>query len=237
MPPTPSLQYVAPLLAHRRRRLRRTRWLWRTGILLLGLGLLLGGGWVLHGLAPRAIPPPAAVGPAMVPAPPTSAPVPRVRSIDSPWEPPGVRAAGAPPPHPCQPLAPTHAPCPPDASGESEVPQPSWSAPPPARPPGALAGPPPPERPMRVDPPAPRRAAAACGSSPCPAVPAAHRPPPVPARLTTDRRPTLRAAGPRPSGPPLPPQRPASVYSLPGLGEPERLLVGPTEPEPLLHSP
>jgi hypothetical protein len=220
MPPTPSLQYVAPLLAHRRRRYRRTRWLRRSGLLLLGLGLLLGGGWVLHGLVLRATPPPVAVGRTMAP----------------PWEPPDLRAAGALASRADQPLAPEHATCPPDTCGEAEAPLAAWSAPP-ARPPGALAGLPSPGQPVRVDSLAPRRTAAACGTSPCPTVPAAHRPPPVPARLTTDRRPTLRAAGPRPPVLPSPPQRPAPVYSLPGLGEPERLLVGSTEPEPLLHSP
>ena len=103
---------------------------------------------------------------------------------------------------------------------------------------GALATPPPSVRPVRATPPAPPVAAASCGTSSCPAAPAGRRPPPVPARLIAGRRlPALRPAGLRQPGPPVPPQGLAAAYGPPSLGEPERLLVSPPEPAPLLLGP
>ena len=253
MHPTPSLHYIVPLLAQRRRRHRRVRRLWGTG-LLLGLGLLLGGGWVIRGLVPKATPPPAVVAPAVVPASPDGTTAPRVRSVAPPGEPPGLLAAGPRPSRACQTLSPGRAVCPPGVGGDVEEPPPLWAVTPPARPPGvpaltgqepgtlarprALANPTPSVRPVRATPPAPPVAAASCGTSSCPAAPAGRRPPPVPARLSAGRRlPALRPAGLRQPVPPVPPQGLAAAYGPPSLGEPERLLVSPPEPAPLLLGP
>jgi len=47
MRPSPSLAYVSTLLDQRRRRHHRVRRLWYAGLCLLGLGLLLGGWWMI----------------------------------------------------------------------------------------------------------------------------------------------------------------------------------------------
>ena len=168
--------------------------------------------------------------------------------------PPLLLASGVPLPHACDTRPPWQAPCPSGTGLAAASPTLRWPAPAPAHMPqalvlagqepgalarpGALANPTPPLRPVRATPPAPPVAAASCGTSSCPAAPAGRRPPPVPARLTAGRRlPALRPAGLRQPVPPVPPQGLAATYSPPSLGEPERLLVSPAEPAPLLLGP
>ena len=68
MRPAPSLHAVATRLDQRRRRYNRARRLWRSGLLLLGLGLLFLGWWATHRRAPHVTPPAAVVAPAGRPA-------------------------------------------------------------------------------------------------------------------------------------------------------------------------
>ena len=253
MHPSPSLHYVTPLLEQRHRRHRRTRRLWGTGF-LLGLGLLLGGGWVILRLVPRSAPQAVVVAPTVGPAPPAGAT--EARSIPGVprWERPVFLAPDVWQPLGCQTLPPWRVACTPDAGVDAGQPLRPWHATAPSRRPGAralstpgpvampmlgaLAGTTSPGLPARATPPPPRLSVPACKGTPCPAAPAVRRPPPVPARLTAGQQPqALRLASPRKPVKPVPPQRHVSAYGPTVLGEPERLLVSPAEPERLLVSP
>ena len=252
MRPARSLHDLVARLDHRRRRYHRVRRLWGIGLGVLGGGLLLLGGWGVLPVPLRASVP-AGVRPAVVaPAGPAEgAGGPEISS--GPREgPPLLLASAVPLPHACNTRPPWQAPCPSGAGLAAASPTLLWPAS--ARMPQALvlagqepgalarpeapANPTPPMRPVRGTPPAPPVAATSCGTSTCPAAPARRRPPPVPARLTAGQRlPALRPAGLRPPVPPIAPQGLAAPYGLLSLGEPERLLVSPPDPAPLLLGP
>src|SRR2546425_4801963 len=85
MRPSPSLHYVSTLLDHRRRRYHRARWLWGTGLLLLGLGLFLVGWWGTLRRSPSATPQAAAISLAERPAWPSGPPGMRRMAIEPHW--------------------------------------------------------------------------------------------------------------------------------------------------------
>ncbi|HEY5867271.1 MAG TPA: hypothetical protein VI542_17250 [Candidatus Tectomicrobia bacterium] len=254
MHPSPSLHYVAPLLEQRRKRHRRARRLWGISALLLGLGLLLGGGWVTLHRVPRATPQAAVVAPAVPPTPPVGATATRARPVEPLGEHPVLLGAEAWSFQACQTLSPRRTGrTPGEDCNAGGLPRP-WETTMPTRTPGVLAltgqepgaierpGAPasttPPRLPGRAALSPPRLSATSCKAMPCPAAPAGRRPPPAPARLTTGRRPqATRSAGTRQPVRPVPPQRHVSAYGPPVLGEPERLLVSPAGPERLLVSP
>jgi len=244
MRPSPSLHYVSTLLDQRRRRHHRTRRLWGTGLVLLGLGLLLVGWWGTRRLAPGTAPQAAADAPAVRPARPTRTPRIRGIALEPHWERPVLLEPEACQACPCPTLAPGHAACTPSDGVELAcsllpgcVAEPSgrvWERTRPAPGAGPLptagtgAAPTPPEQPARADPPPAPRASPACGAAPCPAAPAVGRPAPSPARQPL--RPTPRGrrrTGPRrPERPVLPPGQ-MSDDASPVLAEPERLTARP----------
>jgi hypothetical protein len=244
MRPSPSLHYVSTLLDQRRRRHHRARCLRGTGLMLLGLGLLLMGWWVTFRLSPSSTPQAAAVSSAGVPARPSGATGMRMISVEPHWERPVLLEPGACQDCACQTLSPWRTTCTPGDVVALGCPMLLWCTTAPVQRPraltlsepeplpvqtgGALSDPTSPGLPAREDHPPEPLASPACEAAPCPAAYAVGRPESSHAQPPRSRRPRLlRPAGPQQPTPPVPPQRRVSDYAPPVLAEPERLTVSP----------
>jgi hypothetical protein len=241
MRPSPSLHYVSTLLDQRRRRHHRARRLRGTGLMLLGLGLLLVGWRVTLRLSPSSTPQAAAVSPAVVPARPSGATGTRIISVEPRWGRPVLLELGACQGCACQTLSPWRTACTPGDVVAPGCPTLPWCTTAPAQRPwelalpergplplqtgGALSDPTPPGRPARGDHPPELLSSPSCEAAPCPAAHAVGRPASSHTRQPQRRR--LRPDGPRRPAQPVPPQRRVSDYEPPFFAEPERLTASP----------
>jgi hypothetical protein len=139
MRPSPSLHYVSTLLDQRRRRHHRARRLRGTGLMLLGLGLLLVGWWVTFRLSPSSTPQAAAVSPAGVPARPSGATGMRMISVEPRWGRPVLLEPGACQDCACQTLSPWRTTCTPGDVVAPGCPMLPWCTTAPVQRPRALA--------------------------------------------------------------------------------------------------